>query len=65
MLITMKTWNAIRDGFEQSEKDALNSAITGQTICPQGIVIDERELTPALKLKLTTAKSAATQGKFS
>lgn len=41
MLLQMSDWDRIRLNFTQEEKDQLNAAITGETICPRGCIIDE------------------------
>ena len=41
MLIRMDDWERIRGNFSEEEKSILNANITGETICPRGIVIDE------------------------
>jgi hypothetical protein len=55
MLVTMKRWNNIRYLFEQWEKDQLNAAISGETICPKGIVINEQVLPESINSKLKFA----------
>lgn len=55
MLIRMSIWKNIRDQFSEKEKAELNRVYTGETICPRGITINDKELTPELLLKLTTA----------
>ena len=41
MLIRMSDWDKVREHFSQEEKDRLNLAINGETICPRGMTIDE------------------------
>lgn len=48
MIVYISKWNEIRDQFSEDEKTALNAAICGQIICPQGIVIDESKVGSAL-----------------
>lgn len=48
-------WNAIREHFTEDEKRRLNSSISGETICPRGIVIDVSTLPDELADKLTVA----------
>lgn len=55
MLITMRRWEAIRHKFVQWEKDQINAAISGETICPKGIVIDEQVLPESINAKLKFA----------
>ena len=43
MLIRMDDWERIRGNFSEEEKSILNANITGETICPRGIVIDEEK----------------------
>lgn len=52
MLIQISEWEKIRDQFSQEEKDALNLAVTGESICPRGLNIDTRKLTFAIGAKL-------------
>ncbi len=56
MLITDVTWNRIREQFSEDEKALLRAHITGETICPRGIVVEESELSTELAAKLKTAK---------
>lgn len=42
MLIRLSDWNAVREQFDEADKIVLNDAITGETICPRGVVIDEK-----------------------
>jgi hypothetical protein len=60
----MKVWNAIRDQFVQWEKDQLNAAITGETLCPKGIVIDEKVLPSDLEAKLKNGKERVMRSSF-
>ena len=59
MLIRMVIWKKIRTQFTGGEKDKLNAAITGQAICPRGIIIDETTLPEALRNKLLAAMAEA------
>ena len=59
MLIQMGTWNRIRDQFSQEEKDLLNLAVTGETICPRGLIVDEQSLPADLARKLCASKVRA------
>jgi hypothetical protein len=52
MIIRHTIWNEIRDQFTEKEKAALNGAITGQAICPPGILIDEDRLERPLRVKI-------------
>jgi hypothetical protein len=55
MLLTFKRWGLIRDKFSEEEKVALNNALTGSTVCPPGMVVDETMLTPELLAKVKEA----------
>ena len=52
MLIRFSDWELARDKFSESERDQLNSAITGEAICPRGAIVDPAKLTPSLRRKL-------------
>jgi hypothetical protein len=39
----MSDWDNIRENFTDMEKKMLNEAITGETICPRGCVVDEEK----------------------
>ena len=52
MNVYMDKWNQIRDKFTDDEKAKLNSLIIGQTICPSGIIIDDKELPDDIREKL-------------
>jgi hypothetical protein len=58
VIITIAKWATIRDLFSEEEKLALNSAITGETVCPRGIVVDEKRL--SLKILGKIAKGSET-----
>jgi hypothetical protein len=58
MILTIAKWATIRDLFSEEEKLALNSVITGETVCPRGIVIDEKKL--SLKILAKLAKGSET-----
>ena len=60
MLLRMDDWNKIRLWFNKAEKARLNAAITGETICPRGCVLDEERLGPELaeKVKAELARAA-------
>jgi hypothetical protein len=57
MLITDTTWNRIRAEFTEEQRQALRDAISGETICPKGIVIDEARLDEELSAKVLAAKA--------
>ena len=42
-LLRMTEWDAIREKFTPEEKQILNDAIRGETICPRGCTIDEEK----------------------
>lgn len=56
MLLTMARWDAIREQFTEEEKKELNAAITGETLCPKGAVLDESLLRAELAEKIKAAK---------
>jgi hypothetical protein len=39
----MSDWERIREHFTEAEKDTLNAAIDGETICPPGCTINEHK----------------------
>lgn len=41
MLLKLSDWNIVRNNFLDEEKAELNAAITGNTICPEGVTLDE------------------------
>jgi len=44
IFVPMETWKRIRVQFTEEEKDALNAAISGQTICPPGVMVEGLKL---------------------
>ncbi len=58
-LIRDSVWETIRDQFSDSEKVNLRQAITGQAICPKGVIVDVDLLNVALRDKLTAAVAKA------
>jgi hypothetical protein len=58
ILLRMSTWDVIRGQFNDSEKAALNAAISGETICPRGCTLGEEKLGPELSEKLKAARAA-------
>jgi hypothetical protein len=42
----------VREWFDEGDKAQLNSAITGESICPRGNMIDETTLKPELRAKI-------------
>jgi hypothetical protein len=59
MILTLEKWETIRHLFDEVEKIALNSVITGETLCPRGVVIDEKRL--SLKILGKLAKGSETR----
>lgn len=59
MLVLMRKWELVRSQFTQAEKDAMNAAYQGETICPRGISVDAEQLPPELKTKLIAALAGA------
>ena len=55
MLLHMNAWQLIRGQFSEEEKDSLNAAVTGETICPRACVLDENRLSDELRHKLHLA----------
>lgn len=41
MLLKMSDWERIRENFTEMEKKLLNEAISGETVCPRGCIVDE------------------------
>ncbi len=52
MLMPLNRWEEVRQWFDDDERAALNLAVTGEAICPKGLIIDEAKLTPALREKV-------------
>jgi hypothetical protein len=52
MLIRMSEWEQIRAQFSKEEKAVLNLAVTGESICPRGLIIDIGKLTDEVGVKL-------------
>lgn len=55
MLVTLAKWERIRHLFSDDEKDKLNAAKTGETICPKGVTVDEKQLSAGILEKLRRA----------
>lgn len=55
IFLTVERWDVIREQFSEDEKDRINAAIDGETICPRGGTLDEAKLGAELTLKLTAA----------
>ncbi len=62
-LIRDSIWEKIRGQFSEAEKVSLRLAVTGQAICPKGIIIDTDILDAVLRDKLTAAMEAAQSGR--
>ena len=56
MIMRMSEWEKIRHLFDEHEKAQLNLAVTGEAICPRGLIIDPGKLSPALRAKLEGAR---------
>ena len=54
MLIRDSDWKRIRAAFTEVEKQQLRAALTGETICPRGVTVDEEKV-PALAAKIRKA----------
>lgn len=52
MLIQDSTWDKIRERFTEDEKKILRAHVTGETVCPRGIVVDADALPKELREKL-------------
>lgn len=48
MFVRNATWNRIRSEFSEQEKSALNEAMTGEIICPPGMMLDLGKLQAAM-----------------
>lgn len=55
MILRTSTWERIRDDFSEAEKKELNGAVTGESVCPRGFVINEKHLSFVLRVKLNGA----------
>lgn len=54
MLVQLDQWEKVRDRFSEEEKAKLNLAVSGESICPQGLFLDDELISEKLKQKLTT-----------
>lgn len=52
MRIEIQWWERVRERFSEAERSELHRACTGETVCPPGLILDERELRPELRKKL-------------
>lgn len=59
MLIRDSVWEKIREQFSEDEKVKLREAITGEAICPKGVILDPDALDKALAAKLSAAMRMA------
>jgi hypothetical protein len=59
MLIRDVTWSLIREAFTEAEKVELRQAVTGEAICPKGVMVAPDLLDRALLLKLMIAVDVA------
>ena len=59
MLIRDATWSLVRDAFAESEKVELRKAVTGEAICPKGVMVAPDLMGRDLLLKLMIAVEAA------
>jgi hypothetical protein len=55
MLIREAVWSKIRAQFTEAEKAALRRQVTGETMCPRGLLLDAQKLDPKLAQKLAAA----------
>jgi hypothetical protein len=58
MIITIAKWATIRDLFSEEEKLELNAQIVGETVCPRGVIVDEKHLSAVILEKLREAEVA-------
>lgn len=61
MLLTMATWETMRENFSEEEKMQINVAICGETICPRGCILDVEKLGPELAAKIQGNRLAASK----
>jgi hypothetical protein len=59
MLIRHETWDQIRDQFSEEEKMDLRECVTGECICPPGLIIEESDLLPERLEQLQRAMASA------
>lgn len=62
MFVANSTWNRIRAEFSEQEKNELRSAIAGESICPPGLMVDDRRINPELVAKLQDAMARVAPG---
>jgi len=51
-LIQIDRWEHVRDRFTDEERASLNAAISGHTICPQGVTVELLKLPASLADKI-------------
>lgn len=56
MLLRDTEWEQVREQFTEDEKKALRAHVTGETICPAGIVVEADGWTTGEKLKAAIAE---------
>lgn len=54
MILRKEVWEKIREHFSDDEKATLRSAVSGETVCPAGVVLDAEKLDAGLANKLET-----------
>ena len=52
MILAKIFWERIKNEFTLTEKLELSNAYLTESICPQGVILDEEKLTPETKAKL-------------
>jgi len=62
MMVTLDGWKSVRHLFNELEKDLLNGAVVGETICPRGMILNEAAMSKELALKLREALNDAKKG---
>lgn len=55
MFIRTPEWELIRSEYTEEEKQALRCAVSGETICPPGVALDEHRLSADLAQKLNAS----------
>jgi len=53
MILRIEWWSTVREQFTDDEKAALNGAVTGQSICPRGPIVDLEKLSTELREKVS------------
>jgi hypothetical protein len=52
MLVHQTTWDKIREHFSSEEKLEMREAVSGETVCPPGVILDGSKLSLELRAKL-------------